>query len=58
MSSVLNGPVSALQVGYVRGSGTTTLLLHTLYPLAFPEYYNLSVSLSPSLGVWPYRESI
>ena len=44
-------PDSFLQVGYVRGSGTTTLVLHSLYPRAFPEYHYLSVSLSFSAGV-------
>jgi len=36
-----------LQVGYEKGSGTTTMLLHRLYPLMFPEYHYLGVSLFP-----------
>ena len=35
-----------LQVGYVRGSGTITLLLHRMFPAIFPEWHYLRVSLA------------
>ena len=33
-----------MQVGYVKGTTTTQLLLHSLYPLFFPQYLYLAVS--------------
>ena len=34
-----------MQVGYVKGTTTTQLLLHSLYPFFFPQYLYLAVSL-------------
>ena len=33
-----------MQVGYVKGTTTTQLLLHRLYPFFFPQYLYLAVS--------------